>query len=421
MVTPLEKAQQISRRAAHAAWQMSGQVTEADRVLALQTIAEEILADTDVIIAANAVDVHDATAASLSDALVDRLLLTKDRIASMAQAVCEIAAGPEVVGRYEDPTKRPNGLRVSKMRIPLGVVCMIYESRPNVTSDAAALCIKSGNAVILRGGKESLRSNLAIGAAVQRGLAKTGIPQHAVSVLDTADRQILGQLLQQEDSIDVVIPRGGEGLIRYVTDNAKIPVLKHYKGVCHVYVHSQADITMATNIVINAKTQRPGVCNALETLLVDKAIAPTFLPIVCDKLQSLGVTLRGDAAAVEIVGSPMTTAQEQDWHAEYLALTLAIRVVANYEQARAHIAQYGSNHTEAIVTEDNTTASRFLAEVPSSTVVHNASTRFADGGELGLGAEIGISTTKLHAYGPMGVTGLTTTKFVVKGMGQIRS
>jgi len=298
---------------------------------------------------------------------------------------------------------------------------MIFESRPNVTSDAASLCLRSCNAVILRGGKEAIHSNQALGQAIRTGLQTAGLPADAVQVMNTTDRDAMVELLQQEDSVDLVIPRGGEGLIRFVSKHSRIPVIKHYKGVCHVYVHAAADLEMASNIAVNAKVSRPGVCNAAETILIDRAVATEFVPMVCQRLADAGVEIRGDAETATLAKVPVTAATEDDWHAEYLAPIVAIRVVADFDAAVAHIQRYGSNHTEAIVSADLAATEQFKAVVHSSTVVVNASTRFADGGELGLGAEIGISTTKLHAYGPMGAEGLTAVKFVVQGDGQVRT
>jgi len=316
---------------------------------------------------------------------------------------------------------RSNGLAVSRVRIPLGVVAMIYESRPNVTADAAALCLKAGNASILRGGKEALHSNRAIAEALRAGLDTTQIPADVIQLISVADRSAIDVLLEQDQYIDLVIPRGGEGLIRTVTEKSRIPVLQHYKGVCHVYVDASADARMATSIVNNAKVQRPGVCNALETLLVHQTAAPDLLPRIAEALTDSGVELRGCVRTRELLGEVVVPASEADWDAEYLDLTLAVRIVDDLAAAIEHIDTHGTSHTEAIVTSDDTAAQAFVSAVQASTVLVNASTRFADGGQLGLGAEIGISTSKLHAFGPMGARELTTRKFVVKGTGQIRS
>jgi glutamate-5-semialdehyde dehydrogenase len=336
--------------------------------------------------------------------------------------VREVAAQDDPLGAIEEETTRPNGLRVGRMRIPLGVIAMIYESRPNVTSDAAALCLKAGNAVILRGGSEALHSNRAIADAIREGLAGSAVPLDAVQLVSTTDRKAIDVLLQQEQWIDLVIPRGGEGLIRAVTEKSRIPVLQHYKGVCHVFLDESAPLVRAVAITVNAKVQRPGVCNALETLLVHAAAAERLLPTVAKELVGAGVELRGCPRTVELLHDlDVRPAIEDDWHEEYLDLRLAVRIVDDLEAALEHIARYGSSHTEAIVTDDEASARTFVSAVQSSTVLVNASTRFADGGELGLGAEIGISTSKLHAFGPMGVRELTTRKFVVFGDGQIRS
>ncbi len=386
--------------------------TAAQRERALLLIAEAIEADAPALVAANAVDL--AAATDLAPAMVDRLRL---RVPSIVNAIREVAALPEVLGRVEKRETRPNGLAVERVRIPLGVILMIFEARPNVTTDAAALCLKTGNACILRGGREAIHTNTALAACVARGLVAAGLPADAVQLVTTTDRAAIEELVKLDELIDLCIPRGGEGLIRYVAEHARVPVIKHYKGVCHVYVHAAADLAIAEDIVDNAKTSRPGVCNALETVLVDRAIAPAFIPRLVARLAK--VELRGDAEARALGVAKAAT--EDDWFAEYLDLILAVRVVDDLPAAVAHIEKYGSSHTESIVTTDTAAAERFLREVDSSTVMVNASTRFADGGELGLGAEIGISTTRLHAYGPMGAEGLTTTKFVVRGTGQVRS
>ena len=307
------------------------------------------------------------------------------------------------------------------MRIPLGVIAIVYEARPNVTVDAAALCLKAGNACILRGGSEAFASNQALGAAVAAGLAAAGLPPAAVTMVPSTDREAIRTLVQLEEYIDLCIPRGGEGLIRFVAEHARVPVIKHYKGVCHLYVHAAADLDMALRIAENGKVQRPGVCNALETILVDRAVADAFIPRLAARFGELGVEIRGDADVQRLGGPAIVPATDEDWAAEYLALIVAVRVVDGFDAAVAHIERWGSDHTESIVTGDQGAAERFLREVGSSTVMHNASTRFADGGELGLGAEIGISTTRLHAYGPMGAEGLTTTKFIVRGTGHVRT
>jgi glutamate-5-semialdehyde dehydrogenase len=368
----------------------------------------------------NARDVIEAEKSGLSTAMIDRLTITDATIQSMMGGLREVAALEDPVGASIRSFRRPNGLEVSRVRIPLGVIGIIYESRPNVTIDAAALCLKSGNAVILRGGSEAHHSNQVLAALIARALLETGLPGESAQVIPVRDRSAVTTLLQQEEWIDLIIPRGGESLIRFVVENSKIPVLKHYKGVCHVYVDKGADFDMAENICFNAKVQRPGVCNAMETLLVHENAAPDFLPQVAEKLISAGVELRGCQETCRIIPQAKI-ATEADWPAEYLNLTLAVKVVSGMDEAMKHIAVYGSSHTDAIVTRDYERARRFVREVDSSVVLVNASTRFNDGNQMGLGAEIGISTTKLHAFGPMGLEELTTTKFVVFGDGQVRS
>ncbi|HON23100.1 MAG TPA: glutamate-5-semialdehyde dehydrogenase [Syntrophales bacterium] len=368
----------------------------------------------------NARDVATAREKGLSAAMIDRLTLKEGTIAAMAAGCEEVAALDDPVGRVTSMWRRPNGLLVGRMRIPLGVIGIIYESRPNVTVDAAALCLKSGNAVILRGGSEAINSNRAIAGLLQEVLEKSPLPSRAIQLVPMTDREAVYELLQLEEWIDLIIPRGGEELIRAVVSQSKIPVIKHYKGVCHVFVDETADLEMAVRICMNAKVQRPGVCNAMETLLVHRAVAPRFLPLVAEKYREAGVELRGCPVTREILPGTAAAA-EDDWYAEYLDLVLAVRVVNGIEEAMEHIGRYGSLHTEAIVTSDYGRAQRFLQEVQSSTVLVNASTRFSDGFELGLGAEIGISTTKLHAYGPMGLEELTTSKFIIYGNGQVRT
>jgi len=394
----------------------------AARTEALTQIAAALEEALPAILEANAADLAAADERGVTGPMRDRLRLDAAGVAKIAAAVREIAGQEDPLGRVEDEQVRPNGLRVGRMRIPLGVVLMIYESRPNVTADAAALCLRAGNAVILRGGSEAIHSNRAIAAAVRRGLARSRIPVDAVQLVPTTDRAAVDLLLRQEGTIDLVIPRGGESLIRAVTEKSRIPVLQHYKGVCHVFLDASAPLDRASDIVFNAKVQRPGVCNALETLLVHREAAARLLPPIARRLVGAGVELRGCPETVRLLPDlEVGAATEQDWHEEYLDLVLAVRVVDNLEAALAHMARYGSGHTEAIVTDDPEAARTFVQAVQSSTVLVNASTRFADGGELGLGAEIGISTSKLHAYGPMGANELTTRKFVVFGEGQVRS
>ena len=387
---------------------------------ALLAVADLLISEKEFIKAENAKDAEQAETKGLSKAMIDRLTVGDDTIAAMVQGLKEVAELSDPVGEVTRAYVRPNGLEVSRVRIPLGVIGIIYESRPNVTVDAAALCLKAGNSVILRGGSEAFNSNRALAAIIAKGLAAGGLPDAAVQVLPVREREAIQVLLAQEDYVDVIIPRGGEGLIRYVTENSRIPVLKHYKGVCHVFVDRSADLAMAQEICLNAKVQRPGVCNAMETLLVHEDIAEAFLPAVCGRLAAEGVEIRGCGQTCRLVPSA-TAAVEADWPAEFLDLILAVRVVPGMDEALEHIARYNSNHTEAIVTRDYGRARRFVRETDASVVLVNASTRFNDGGQLGLGAEIGISTSKLHAYGPMGLDELTTTKFVVFGDGQVRA
>lgn len=385
----------------------------------LEAMAREIEAKRSAIQAANAQDVNDARTAGLSAAMIDRLTLTDSRVDAMIQGIRAVAALPDPVGKRLLKRVRPNGLVIEKRRVPIGVVAIIYESRPNVTADAAVLCIKSGNAVILRGGKEALRSNLAIAEALAEGGRKAGLPEHAVQIITTTDREAVRELVQMDDRVDVVIPRGGESLIRAVVEQARVPVLKHYKGICHVFVDASANLKMALKIVENAKCQRPGTCNAAETLLVHREIAEQFLPMLNTAAAQKKLELRGDEASRKIVPS-FQAATEEDWHAEYLDLILAVRVVKNVREAIDHINRYGSRHSDAIVTTDERSARRFLREVDSAAVFVNASTRLHDGYEFGMGAEMGISTDKLHARGPMGLEELTTYKYQVRGTGQLR-
>lgn len=385
----------------------------------LLKIADQIEQQASVIQGENQKDLARAQEMGLSNAMIDRLAVADATIQSMATGLREVAQLNDPVGALSKSWLRPNGLEVSRMRIPLGVIGIIYESRPNVTIDAAGLCLKAGNAVILRGGSEALHSNRALADIVGQVLAESGLSKQAVQVVPVRDREAVNALLSQEEYIDLIIPRGGEGLIRFVVEHSKIPVLKHYKGVCHVYVDDGADLAMAQEICFNAKVQRPGVCNAMETLLVHQAVARDFLPQMAESLVKAGVEIRGCPAACRILPEAHK-ATESDWPEEYLDLILAVKVVADMDEAMTHMSRYSSSHTEAIVTRDYQRARCFVSEVDSSVVLVNASTRFNDGGELGLGAEIGISTSKLHAFGPMGVEELTTTKFVVFGKGQVR-
>ena len=391
----------------------------ASRNCALQAISEAIEANAERLKTINRRDLEAGHAAGLAPALLDRLELTDARIAAMVQGVREIAALPDPIGEISGMKYRPSGIQVGRMRVPLGVIGMIYESRPNVTVDAAALCLKSGNASILRGGSEAIHSNRAIADCIQQALAAAGLPRQAVQLVETTDRAAVGVLLCMKDFIDVIVPRGGKGLIERVSQESLIPVIKHLDGVCHVYIDDVADMEKAERIALNAKTQRCGTCNAMETLLIAASRANELLPSLVERFRKKHVELRGCEHSRKIV-SDMVTATEEDWYTEYLAPILAIRVVDDLEAAIEHINTYGSHHTDSIVTENYSHARRFLREVDSSSVMVNASTRFADGFEYGLGAEIGISTDKLHARGPVGLEGLTSQKYIVLGDGQIR-
>jgi glutamate-5-semialdehyde dehydrogenase len=409
----------VGRAARVAARELARAETRA-KDLALETIAEAIERNASKLLQANARDLEAAKTRELEAALVDRLTLNDSRITSMADGLRQIARLPDPVGEISDVRYRPTGIQVGHMRVPLGVIGIIYESRPNVTADAAGLCLKAGNAAILRGGSEAIHSNKAIGDCVHEGLRAAGLPEHAVQVVETTDRAAVGELITLREYVDIIVPRGGKGLIERVSNEARIPVLKHLHGVCHVYIDDRADTDKALRIADNAKTQRFGTCNTMETLLVHKDIAAAILPPLAKIYTDKGVELRGDAAASAMVAG-MRAATEEDWYEEYLAPILAIRVVDGIDQAMDHIAQYGSQHTDTIVTEDWSRARRFLREVDSSSVMVNASTRFADGYEYGLGAEIGIATDKLHARGPVGLEGLTSLKWIVLGDGHIRS
>jgi len=388
------------------------------RNAALLACAKAIRDDADRLQSENARDLARSEEFGLSQAMIDRLTLDDARIESMAQAIEQIAAQGDPVGQTISASNRPNGLRVEKRRVPIGVIGIIFESRPNVTADAAALCVKSGNACILRGGKEAIHSNLAIAASLRRGLLKANCPAEAVTVLESTDRALVGAMARAEGLIDLIIPRGGETLIRAVAEAATIPVIKHYAGNCHVYVHAKANLGMAERIVLNAKCQRPGVCNAAETLLVDQAVARRFLGDIVTQFAEEGVELRGCELARTF--AQMKPAVEEDWSTEYLDLIMAVKVVENIDEAIEHINAYSSGHTEAIITDEVHAAHEFISRVDSSSVMVNASTRFSDGGQYGLGAEIGISTDKLHARGPMGAEDLTTYKWVVTGHGHVR-
>ncbi len=411
-----EQVRQLGRQAREASRALA-RASTGDKNRALSDMASQIRSQADSILQANRADVakaregHDA-------AFVDRLTLTPQLIEQMAEGLEEVAKLEDPVGRISERVKRPTGIEVARMRVPLGVIAIIYESRPNVTADAAALCLKSGNACILRGGSEALASNRAIAACVRAGLKSAGLPEAAVQMVGTTDRAAVGELITMREYVDIVVPRGGKGLIERLSRESRIPMLKHLDGVCHVYVDDSADLDMAVRIVDNAKTQRYGTCNTMETLLVAEAIAPQILPVISSIYESKGVEMRADDAALKFVKGKQAT--ERDYYTEWLAPVVSIRVVKGLDEAIEHIAKYGSQHTDAIVANDRARAERFLREVDSASVMWNASTRFADGYEYGLGAEIGISTDKLHARGPVGLEGLTTQKFVVLGHGEIR-
>lgn len=386
---------------------------------ALAALAKEIEANAESLLKANRRDMQSGKESGLDAALLDRLELTPSRIAAMAQGIRDIIALPDPIGEITGLSYRPSGIQVGRMRVPLGVIGIIYESRPNVTADAAGLCLKAGNAAILRGGSEALHSNQAIAACVHEGLRAVGLPIDAVQVIETADRAAVGELIRMKEYVDVLVPRGGKSLIERVSKEATVPVIKHLDGVCHTYIDATADVQKAVSVAYNAKTQRYGTCNTMETLLVDNAIAEQVLPTLGKMYRETGVELRGCERTRRLLPG-IHAATEEDWYAEYLAPILAIRVVNGLDEALDHIQKYGSAHTDAIITEDYTKARRFLREVDSSSVMVNASTRFADGFEYGLGAEIGISTDKLHARGPVGLEGLTTQKYIVLGDGQVR-
>ncbi|MFO0519533.1 MAG: glutamate-5-semialdehyde dehydrogenase [bacterium] len=406
-------------KAARTAARAIARADTATKNRALLAAAEALARGAPALLAANARDVADARAAGLDAPMVDRLTLSSKTIATMAQGLAEVAALPDPVGEITGLRFRPSGIQVGHMRVPLGVVGIIYESRPNVTVEAASLCLKSGNATVLRGGSEAVHSNQAIAACVHEGLRVAGLPESVVQVLSTTDRAAVGQMITMPEYIDVIVPRGGKGLIERISAEARVPVIKHLDGVCHVYIDATADLDKAVRIADNAKTQRLSTCNTMETLLVDRPVAAAVLPRLATVYREKGIELRGDEAARALVPG-MLAATEDDWYAEYLDAILAVRIVDGLDEAIEHIARYGSQHTDAIVTEDLSRARRFLREVDSSSVMVNASTRFADGFEYGLGAEIGISTDRLHARGPVGLEGLTNQKWVVIGDGQVR-
>ena len=393
---------------------------EAVKNQVLVAMAAALRQDKQQILAANEQDLEQAKANNLGDAMLDRLTLDDERIEAMAQGIEVIAELADPVGQERVVSERPNGLQIRKMRVPLGVVCMIYEARPNVTADAGALCFKSGNAVILRGGKEALNSSLAIAKVLQNVLLKFDLPEEIITVVPDPSRDLMFELMQQRDSIDVIIPRGGEGLINFVTDNSKVPVIQHFKGVCHLYIDKDADLEVAMQLLVNGKTQRTGVCNAIEGLLVDKSIAAEFLPKVAEVLKDKQVKINTCANASQYFPDATVLAVE-DFGQEYLDLEIAIRIVDGVDGAMQHIDSFGSHHTEVICSKNEVTSRRFQRAVDASVVMVNASSRFSDGSQLGLGAEIGIATSKLHAYGPMGLESLTTEKYLVMGEGQIRA
>ncbi|MBF0570781.1 MAG: glutamate-5-semialdehyde dehydrogenase [Candidatus Omnitrophica bacterium] len=409
----------IAKAAKKASYQMSVIGTE-EKNRALRQMAKALEVRQAYLIKENAKDLSVALKAKYASALTDRLTLNSKRIKAMADGLRETAKLKDPVGQLLETIHRPNGLLIKKIRVPLGVVGIIYESRPNVTADCAALCLKSGNAAILKGGRESIHSNKAIFKVLKDALKKTKISLDALQLIESTDRQAVHELLKLDEYLDVIVPRGGEGLIRFVTENSRVPVIKHYKGVCHVYVHQQADLKMAHKITMNAKIQKPGVCNAMETLLVDKAVAKEFLPSIVADLQKAGCEIRADQKTRGIVKSGVKKATQEDWRTEYLDLILSIRVVDNLSQAIEHINTYGSRHSDTIVTKDKKQAQAFLDAVDSACVYVNASTRFTDGFEFGFGAEVGISTDKLHVRGPMALEGLTSYKYEIYGTGQVR-
>jgi glutamate-5-semialdehyde dehydrogenase len=414
-----EVLEQIGQRAA-AASRILSQTTTAEKNKALLAIAHRIEQETETILTANEADLRAGSGRGLSAAMLDRARLDPKRIRAIANSVREVVDLTDPTGEVLKEWGRPNGLKISKRRVPIGVIGIIYESRPNVTSDAASLCLKTGNAVILRGGSETIRSNLALVEAISGGCKEVGLPEYSVQLVPSTERAAVTLMAQLDRYIHLIIPRGGRSLIEAVTSAARMPVIKHFDGVCAAYVDRAADLRMAEQIVVNAKCQRPGVCNAIETMLVHKAIARDFLPACANALWERGVELRGDSLTQEILGSKVVPATEEDWRTEYLDLILAVRTVGSLEEAVEHIDIYGSHHSDVIITEDAVIAQKFLNQVDSAAVFWNASTRFNDGGEFGFGAEIGISTDRLHARGPMGLEELTSYKYLVEGKGQIR-
>jgi glutamate-5-semialdehyde dehydrogenase len=417
-MTLQENMRNLGQHARQAA-QVLARSTTGSKNNALEAIAQQLEQEREALLAANAKDLEAGKAKGLDSALLDRLALNDSRIASMVEGLRQMISLPDPIGEISDLNYRPSGIQVGKMRVPLGVVGIIYESRPNVTADAAGLCLKSGNATILRGGSEAIHSNQAIARCIHAGLAAAQLPQTAVQVIETTDRAAVGELIRLSEYVDVIIPRGGKGLIQRISEEARIPVIKHLDGICHTYIDDKADIDKAIAVAYNAKTQRYGTCNTMETLLVAEGIAEQVLPQLAEKYQSVGVELRG-CPATQALLSNIKAATDEDWDTEYLAAILSVKIVKDIDQAIKHIRLHSSQHTDAIITEDWSRAQRFLREVDSSSVMVNASTRFADGFEYGLGAEIGISTDKFHARGPVGLTGLTSQKFIVLGEGHIR-
>ena len=417
--TDMSDIKTLALECRHAAQALAELDSDAKRAL-LEAMAAALAADADAILAANERDLQAARDKGIGSAMLDRLALNPARLSAIADALREVAVLPDPVGQVTRDDVRPNGIRVQKVRVPLGVIAMIYEARPNVTADAAALCIKAGNGVILRGGSEAIHSNTAIADALRRALQAHGLPPAALTLVTDLRRETMLELLQLNDIVDLAIPRGGEGLIRFVAEHARVPVIKHYKGVCHLYVDDSADLELALRLLVDGKVSRPSACNSLETLLVHEAVAARFLPRAAQALRQRGVELRGDEASRRIVAD-MAGASDEDYAAEFLDLVIAVRVVPDLDEAIAHIRHYGSDHTEVIATGDEGHAARFIQALRSAVVMVNASSRFSDGGELGLGAEIGISTTRLHAYGPMGLEALTVERFVVRGEGQTRA
>ena len=409
----------LGKRARAASKQLA-QLSSAQKNAGLLAMADELLASQEVLLAANAQDVARSTAEGLSGAMIDRLTLTPARIVAMAEGIRTVAALPDPVGQTITQWTRPNGIQISKVRVPIGVVGIIFESRPNVTSDAAVLCTKTGNATILRGGREAIGSNLAIAAALGRGAERAGLPADAILLVPTTDREAVQVMAGMDQFIDMIVPRGGHSLIEAVVAAARMPVIKHYNGICAVYVDKEADLQMAEEIILNAKTQRPGVCNAIETILVHRDCAEAFFKTGGQALLARGVEIRGDERVCALLGGKAVPAKEEDWNTEFLDLILAAGVVDSVDEAIAHIESHGSHHSDCIVTSNEATAEAFLNQVDSATVYWNASTRFTDGGEFGFGAEIGISTDKLHARGPMALEELTTYKYQIRGTGQVR-